>query len=212
MSPKVTEEYRQTVRENILQAAESLFARRGYHETSMDDIVKESGLSKGAIYGYFESKQDLLLALSDRRCASILGRIQSVFSPDDSATEKLEKGLGVIFSDLIEVSREVCGLSLELWVEAPRVKSLQHGVNTRYGTAHSFITGIINEGMRKGEFKQDIDADAMASILFATIDGIYLHWATTGRDFDWQKMKSTFLAMLLEGINVDGKGTGKGDR
>lgn len=212
MSPKVTEEYKQTIRENILQAAEDLFARKGYHKTSMDDIVKESGLSKGAIYGYFESKQDLLLALSGRRCASILNRIQSVFSPDDSATEKLEKGLGIVFGDLIEVSREVCGLSLELWIEAPRIKSLQEGVNIRYGTAHSFIAGIINEGMKKGEFKQDKDADAMASVIFATIDGMYLHWVTTGRDFDWQKMKSTFLAMLLEGINVDGKSAGKGDR
>ena len=212
MAPKVTEEYKQTVREEILQAAEDLFARKGYHKTSMDDIVKESGLSKGAIYGYFESKQDILLALSDRRCASILDRIQSVFSPDDSATDKLEKGLGIVFGDLVEVSREICGLSLELWVEAPRIKSLQDGVNIRYGTAHSFIAGIINEGMRRGEFKQDIDADAMASILLATVDGMYLHWATTGRDFDWQKMKSTFLAMLLEGINVEGKGTGKGDR
>ena len=206
MAPKVTEEYKQSVREKILQSAEDLFALKGYHETSMDDIVKESGLSKGAIYGYFDSKQALFLALSDRRLASILDKIQSTFSPNDSAAKKLEKGFGVVFNNLVEASREDCMMNMELWVEAPRIKSLQHRVNNRHETAHGFIIQVINDGVKRGEFKQDIDADALASILLATIDGLYLHWATTGKDYDLQKIQSTFLTVLLEGINAASRG------
>ncbi len=204
MCPKVTEEYKQTVREKILQSAEALFARKGYHETSMDDIVKESGLSKGAIYGYFESKQELFLALSDRRLASILDEIQSIFSPKDSALQKIDKAVEITFGPRIEISeeasREACRMNLELWVEAPRIKFLQHRLDGRYETAHKFVADIIDEGMSKGEFRQDIDSGALASILLATIDGLSLHWATTGQDFDWQEIKNTLLAVLSEGV------------
>lgn len=205
MSPKVTEEYKQTVREKILQAAEDRFARKGYHETSMDDIVKESGLSKVAIYGYFESKQDIFLALSDRCMESTLSAMRSVFSPNDSASKKLEKSAEVHFNG-IEESIEVCRMSLECCIEAPRIESLHHRMESRYEMVHKFITEIITEGIKRGEFRQDIDPDALSSIIQATIDGLSLHRATTGQDFDWQKIKSTFLTVLLEGISTVHKG------
>lgn len=205
MSPKVTEEYKQTVRENILQAAEDLFACKGYHETSMDDIVNESGLSKGAIYGYFKSKQEIFLTLSDKCLESELSLVRSVFSPNDSALKKLEKSAEVHF-DSIEESIEVCRMNLECYIEAPRIEPLQHRIDSRYKMVHKFIADMISEGIKKGEFRQDIDPDILTSIIQATIDGLSLHRATTGQDFDWQKIKSTFLTVFLEGINIDGKG------
>lgn len=205
MSPKVTEEYKQTVREKILQSAEDLIAHKGYHETSMDDIVKESGLSKGAIYGYFDSKQDIFLALSAKFCESALNAMRSVFSPNDSASKKLEKSAEVHF-DGIEQSVDVCRMSLECCIEAPRIEPLQHRMDSRYEMVHKFIAEIISEGVKRGEFRQDIDPDALSSIILATIDGLSLHRATTGKNFDWQKTKSTFLTVILEGINAAGKG------
>ncbi len=205
MSPKVTEEYKQVVREEILQAAEDLFARKGYHETSMDDIVKESGLSKGAIYGYFDSKQEIFLALSDKCMESELGAIRSIFSPNDSASKKLEKSAEIHF-DGIEGSIEVCKMNLEWWIESPRVESLHHKMESHYKMVHKFIAEMISEGIKKGEFRQDIDPDALSSIIHAAINGLLLHRATTGQDFDWQKIRSTFLTVVFEGINATGKG------
>lgn len=200
MSPKVTEEHKQTVREKILQSAEVLFARKGYHGTSMDDIVRESGLSKGAIYWYFESKQDIFLALSDRRLTSRMDEIKSCFSPADSAKKKLEKVAENTFGQRTENSREVFRINLEIWVEAPRIKSLQRRLENRYEKAHRLLAEIINEGVNNGEFSKDIDSDALASILLAVIDGLSIHWATTGKDFDWQKIKNALVAALGEGI------------
>ncbi len=205
MTPKVTEEYKKTVREKILDVSEDLFARKGYHEASMDDIVKESGLSKGAIYGYFNSKQDIFLSLSDRCMESELVEIRSVFSPDDSATKKLEKSAEIHFQ-YCEKSIEICKINLEWWIEAPRVESLQNRLNSRYETARKFIAEIIREGIEKGEFRRDIDPDALSSIILAALDGLSLHSATTGQEFDWQKIRDTFLKAFLEGINAGNKG------
>ena len=81
MSPKVTQEYRQAVRDKIIDAAETLFSRNGYYDTSMDEIVRESGLSKGAIYGHFKSKEELFVALQDRQLEVQLDQLRSTFAP-----------------------------------------------------------------------------------------------------------------------------------
>ena len=60
--PKISEERRAERRDSIIQAARECFARKGLHTTTMDDIIRQSGLSAGAVYGYFTSKEQLIFA------------------------------------------------------------------------------------------------------------------------------------------------------
>jgi len=68
--PKVTEAYRDSRRAEIVDAALRCFAAKGFHRTSMADIIAESGLSAGAIYGHFESKEALLSVVAGRILAA----------------------------------------------------------------------------------------------------------------------------------------------
>jgi len=61
--PKVSDEHKQERRLQILEAAVTCFARKGIHPTTMDDICEESGLSRGAVYGYFDSQQEIIQAV-----------------------------------------------------------------------------------------------------------------------------------------------------
>ena len=207
MSPKVTDEYKQIVSEKILATASSLFARNGYHATSMDDIVKESGLSKGAIYGYFKSKEDLFLELSDKQLALTVEHMRAGFSPLDSAVNKLEKAAEIHFMQINDPN-DVWRVTLELWVDSPRIPSLEKRVVKRYELAHKFLANIIEEGKRSGEFKKDTDADAVSSILLATVRGIAIH-NNMGHKFNWQKIKASLLEVLFDGILADKMHTAK---
>jgi AcrR family transcriptional regulator len=60
--PKISEEKRQARRDQILTASWRCFSRRGIHSTSMEDIIREANLSSGAVYLYFQSKEELCLA------------------------------------------------------------------------------------------------------------------------------------------------------
>ena len=66
MSPKVTEEYLEERRQTIISAAEVCFARLGIHATTLEDIRIEAGLSRGAVYHYFKSKEDIVDGLRER--------------------------------------------------------------------------------------------------------------------------------------------------
>ncbi|UCH57769.1 MAG: helix-turn-helix transcriptional regulator, partial [Candidatus Bathyarchaeota archaeon] len=89
MTPRTTEDRWKETHNRIMDSAERLFATKGFNGTSMNDIVKESGLSKGAIYGHFESKERLFLSLLERQTVLGIGQLRQMFSPDETAVDKL---------------------------------------------------------------------------------------------------------------------------
>ena len=204
MVPRVTEEQKQANYERILQAAAALFAGKGYHGTSMNDIVERSGLSKGAIYGHFESKEHLFLTLQERQLVIDLNQIKDTFSAEDSATEKLEKSVDVVFTSMCECPRDACRIMLEFYVAASRMKSLQPRLDNYYTAVNGFVAEIIKEGIRNGEFGQDIDVEAISTICLAVLNGLQFYRATAGKVFDLEKTKAALITLILEGIK-DGK-------
>src|SRR5215471_2489026 len=65
--PKVKPETLAARREQILRAAETCFARAGFHQTTIQDVIKQSGLSAGCIYGHFTNKEELIQAIGESR-------------------------------------------------------------------------------------------------------------------------------------------------
>src|ERR687883_426065 len=98
--PKISQAQEQQRRDQILAAAMSCFARQGYHNTSMDDVVRESGLSVGAIYTYFSSKEDLFLALADARSEQTLGYLNDLFRSPGPMAEKCRQAVDFFFQHL----------------------------------------------------------------------------------------------------------------
>lgn len=76
--PKVSDEYREAKRDEIVHAAMRAFHRKGFHRASMADIIAESGLSAGAIYGHFDSKADIILAVSQKVIGERMGELETL--------------------------------------------------------------------------------------------------------------------------------------
>ena len=75
--PKVTQQYRDARRDQILGAARRCFLRDGFHSTSMQDLFAEAGLSAGAVYRYFASKDEVIVAIAEETCARCWSRCTS---------------------------------------------------------------------------------------------------------------------------------------
>jgi AcrR family transcriptional regulator len=200
MVPKVTQEYKREVRERILSAAEKLFSSKGYYDTSMDEIVAESRLSKGAIYSYFKSKEDLFVALHEKELEESITVLTSTFAPGDSARTKLEKIIGTAFGSMVNASKNSCRISLEFNVAAPRIRSVQRRREEHFMALHRFLAEIIKEGVEKKEFRSDVDPNQTALILLAMADGLSLDWATTNLKFDWKTLTEQVEKMVMKGL------------
>src|ERR671917_561847 len=100
--PKISPAHEQQRPHQILDAAMACFARQGYHATSMDDVVRESGLSVGAIYTYYPSKEDLFLALAESRAQETLSYLGDLFRSPGPMHAKSAEAIDYFFRLLSE--------------------------------------------------------------------------------------------------------------
>ena len=200
MAPKVTEEYRETARDRILDASLELFERRGYHETSMDDIVHASRLSKGAIYGYFGSKEELFECLQGREISKNLELLKAELVGLPSARARLVRVAEFSFDWRKKLSAERSRMILEFSVASIWMKGVRSKMEVRYDKLRNLIQPILEEGIRSGEFRRDLDTESVISVLIAMTDGLLMKWSSTGETKDWSKVRKALVSMVLEGI------------
>ena len=91
-------ERREQTRAELIDAAERLFIRQGFHATSVDAVADEAGFTKGAVYSNFSSKEDLFLAVYERRVDRSVAEVEAAFAASDDAAETLERLTGEIAS------------------------------------------------------------------------------------------------------------------
>lgn len=200
MTPRLTQENYNEVHEKIMSAAERLFAQKGYNGTSMNDIVEASGQSKGAIYNHFKSKERLFLSLLEKQTMLGLNQLKGSFASEETAVEKLRKVLDLTMVNSCDCPSEVGRMQIEFMIAASRIKSLTSDMKNRYNTIHAFVRELIDEGINNGEFKSEVDSESLTSLLYATLEGLGLQYATLGIEFDSQRLKDVLLKVVFEGI------------
>jgi AcrR family transcriptional regulator len=200
LTPGVTSEGKAKTRDKILDAAEALYMRKSFAETSMNDIVAESGLSKGALYNHFKGKEELIVAIYERFMERTLGQLRAMLEVEPTATRKLELIGDAAFVATADRPRAFQAMNIEFMVAASRMEALAPRMAARYTEILSILMDTIQEGVDSGEFRGDVDAGDVAAILFAAADGMTFQYATSGVDFDWRRMKRALIDTALNGI------------
>jgi AcrR family transcriptional regulator len=188
------------MQEKILTASMTLFSRKGFHETSMDDIVKESGFSKGAIYGYFQSKEILFLELQKRFATLSYNQLKSIIDREPTALARLERAADLVFSSICDVSEEVCRMDLEFQIASSRIAKMRKQHKKQQVAIITLLEDTINEGIESGEFRKDVDANSVATILISAIGGLSNLMVTAGLKFQWDKIKNSLVSTVKVGI------------
>ncbi|MSS70234.1 MAG: TetR/AcrR family transcriptional regulator [Candidatus Latescibacteria bacterium] len=194
MAVHATEEAR---RAQILEAAKRCFARQGYHETKVDDIVREAGLSKGALYWYFKSKVELLDAL----CDSFAKELQEDFLKGSAGKtldpEYLICELGAMLMERVLNDPEHRLIWMEHWSMASRDPKSQQKLNMVHQGWLDLIVPLLQKNIKEGKLKP-MDPRQLAMGLMALFDGILIHQAL--RDLDALALWRSTARMLLDGV------------
>jgi AcrR family transcriptional regulator len=201
MSPKLKPETLAERKAQILKAALNCFARKGYHQTTMDDIVLEAGLSKGGVYWHFSSKKELFLLLFESIVADVGNSLSVAVDSEASATDKLCSMLDVLVTiSTAEEFRDLFPLMIDVWAQNSQDPDVNEAAVAVYNHFRQPLVQLIEEGIASGEFRV-VDAGALASILLALYDGLAVQWMIDETIVDWdavsQTVKETFFAGLL---------------
>jgi AcrR family transcriptional regulator len=166
--PKVVPEYKEEAKSRILEAANKVFAERGYHEATMDDIAKRLGVSKGAIYLYFSSKEDLFEAMCKTAPQAFKEILHSSFgdeaNPIQSATQ--------FFDKMLKLSASNPGLSFEILSEASRSPSLKRILKQNHEEYEKVLTSFLAEGRKMRIVGDTLELRPLANALIALWNGL----------------------------------------
>ena len=161
-------------RSRIIETATKEFAKKGYHDASISSIATKSGVSVGAIYKYFENKQDLFLTIVDHSIGRMEALLVGLAKADEDVLLKVEK----ILREIILVSREE-GILIKLYNSMTSINdkklARQFATEMEEMTARIY-TIAIQEGQKTGEIRRDIDPKVAAFLidnLFMTLQFSY---------------------------------------
>ncbi len=175
--PKVSPEHSDARKRQILDAALGCFSTRGFHGTTMKDIVKASGLSAGAIYSYFSAKGDIVNAIArerhDRENALLTGALAESDKPLDL------HGLARAFfgSFAGREHREARRVGVEVWAEALRNPDVLETVRQGVDEPRHLLARIVAECQERDELPPEIDPEGFARVMIAIFQGFVLQQA-----------------------------------
>ncbi len=200
--PRVTDDHLAARREQILTAARTCFRRNGFHSTSMQDVITEAGLSVGAVYRYFRSKNELITAIAE----TVLDGADHVFDdlaahePPDSLVDAMDRAL--TFVDTQTGPDGMFPLALQVWAEAQRDPALATFVAEKYSALRQQLVALASRAQAAGELPPDADVIAVGAVLFGMLPGYALQ-RTLGPGPD----KDTYLHGIRALMTVCNKST-----
>lgn len=170
--PKVSDEHREWRRKQILDGARDCFIRKGFHQTSMTDVFEASGLSSGAVYGYFRSKDEIIAEIADE----VLARVDLVFgqSLSDESPPSLDQMLLRVLGAVEELGfddREFARLAPQVWVEASRNPALGEPVRSEYKRLRGQMADVIRRLQDQGSISWSASPDNVAAVVFGSLLG-----------------------------------------
>ena len=160
-------------REAIIAAAAQAFDAHGYAATTVDEVAAKAGISKGNVYNYFRSKEELFEQVFVAVVAGFQTDVLKILEEPMPAGEKLKRLLEY-HSTSMEDSNRIGRLVLEFWATAAREQRGQLAVTLRemYDRWREQVAGVVAEGVSEGEFRSEIDPTLAAALVVALLDGI----------------------------------------
>ncbi|MFC2064014.1 TetR/AcrR family transcriptional regulator [Chloroflexota bacterium] len=182
----------------ILVAAEEVFTAKGLDKSRMEDIAQRTGLSKGTLYLYFKSKEDLIIAIFDRIFGGLFQQDKSQTTRQVSAVEAIRAFTDEAIKDYLRVLF-MFPVAYEFLSLAFRNASVQKALKRYFNNYMDTLVPIIQTGVDTGEFRL-VDPEEVAMAAGAIIEGTILLWAYDRSRVDPETHIRSSINLLIEGI------------
>jgi TetR/AcrR family fatty acid metabolism transcriptional regulator len=189
---------KELTRERILEAAERLFAEKGFHETAMDEIVRASKVSKGGVYFHFPSKEELFFALLDKLADALQREVQREIARRRGAVAKIQGALEVVLRTLTSqrhlaqiILRQGHGLG-------PSFERKRLEIYSRFAR---LIKENLDEALAEGSIPP-INTEITAYAWLGAINELVLRWIYTGQPDPLTQALPTLQELFLRGIGI----------
>ena len=199
--PRVSAAHEREVRERIVAAAVRVFSDKGFHSSTIADVCRESGLSVGAIYTYFTSKEELFHQSCDLIAARGLDELAERLAGATTTAERMTIAIALYVETIDEYAGAPGQISLvQAWAEADR----EPGVREMLAARRERLVGaggyLLRQGIASGELPAWLDVDAVTRGFLGLLDGLLLQRIEAGAGYrpgDLQRRAGAVLELVL---------------
>ena len=184
----------------IIKAAISLFAKNGFHNTSIAQITEMCQLSKGALYWHFEDKEDLLMAVIDQVRQEWKDVLRKNLKRNWSAQKKMENILDLFVETTLE-NKERYVIFIVLIAEFTEVdERFERALREGFMEFFEFIAQIIDDGKSEGSIHKDINTNLMAIAFMGVWQGVLLQWLLNRNEVRLESLVNCLRSMVFDGL------------
>ncbi len=191
--PKAT-----NTRERILDAALSVFSNKGYHDTRLDEIVDESGTSKGSIYFHFPNKEKLFIALVDKFTDLLERKVRESVPEDAPAIERVRVALEAVLNTFGKYRRPAKVLLIQASGLGTVFEEKRTDVHDRFS---DLIKGYLDEAVEQGDIAAT-DTEIVSRAWMGAINELVIRWVYTGEP-EPERIIETLLPILLRSVGYE---------
>lgn len=200
MSPRVSQQYLEERRQQILDSAVACFSRNGLHQTTIEDIRLEAELSRGAVYHYFKTKEDIIDAIRSRSAREDTALFRDSSQGDDPI-ERLTSMIDAAMDRVISPeSASANRLALFLWAEALVNGRIMRGQRESVIPYHRSVEQAVREAQSQGRIDQSLDPAVIAVVVNSAILGLQVHieWMP---ELDLRSARDILTALITGGFS-----------
>ncbi|TQK63744.1 TetR family transcriptional regulator [Brevibacillus sp. AG162] len=185
-----------SIRERIIETSMRLFEANGYHKVTVDQIVKDSGTSKGGFYHNFKSKDELLYIIHDQFITYVLEKAEEAYEKWDTPTERLQ-AIVKSFVMMIDLYRsQVTIFYQESLFLAPEYYT---DIETKRDRYKKIMFTVISDGIESGEFRPELPVPIVSMAIFGMVNWIY-KWYQKSGTYSIEQIADIYADMVLHSV------------
>jgi TetR/AcrR family fatty acid metabolism transcriptional regulator len=181
----------------ILEAAVKVFARQGFHQSTVAEIAKEAGVADGTIYLYFKNKDDILVQFFSYRAKQVFESFREVV---DRAPTSLDKLRNVVRRHLAEFQRDRDG-AVVYQVETHQNSRLAEAqIREMSQMYRDLISEIVEQGQQEGSIRRDLYVGLVKRFIIGAVDEVINTWLHSDEEYDLVSMADPLVELFIKGI------------
>jgi AcrR family transcriptional regulator len=180
----------------ILEAAVKQFSISGYNKASVDSICAAAGISKGAFYHHFKTKQDVFLALLDGWLQTF---DQAIEASKDRPVPETFQMMTEYFPYIFQSASENLPMFLEFLLQASRDETVWQASIAPYRRYHKHFASLIKKGIAEGSFA-DVNPDLAARLIVSAAMGLLLQSLLDPEGAKWEKVARETVQVMMKGL------------
>jgi Transcriptional regulator len=204
MSPRVSDDYKDQKRQKILEAAKSVFVRKGYRAVTMKDVIDESGLSRGGVYLYFSSPEEIFLSLIDASDEDYSSLIEQLITNSKTAWEALLKLVRAVTENIACIEEGLSAAIYEYFLVVKGEGNARDLLKRRFHKAIIALRTILEKGVENGEFHPRFSIDEISKFLLFVMDGLSINMLSlSGENINLSKQAAQLVLYLQHALQIE---------